>query len=77
MDANILHTSYEGKVLEDPWVPPDESMFFRTVSPENAPNKSIEIEIEFLKGDPVKINEKKYLPGILLGKLNDIGGKNG
>ena len=77
MDANILHTSYEGKVLEDPWVPPDESMFFRTVSPENAPNKSIEIEIEFSKGDPVKINGKKYLPGILLGKLNDIGGKNG
>ena len=77
MDANILHTSYEGKVLEDPWLPPDESMFTRTVSPEDAPNKSTEILIEFKNGDPVKINEKKKSPEEIFKYLNDIGGKNG
>ena len=77
MDANILHTSYEGKVLEDPWLPPDESMFTRTVSPEDAPNKSTEILIEFQNGDPVKINEKKKSPEEIFKYLNDIGGKNG
>lgn len=77
MDANILHTSYEGKVLEDPWLPPDESMFTRTVSPENAPNESTEILIEFQNGDPVKINERKKSPEEIFKYLNDIGGKNG
>ena len=77
MDANILHTSYEGKVLEDPWLPPDESMFTRTVSPEDAPNKSTEILIEFQNGDPVKINERKKSPEEIFKYLNDIGGKNG
>ena len=77
MDANILHTSYEGKLLEDPWLPPEDSMFTRTVSPEKAPNKAEEIEIEFLKGDPIKINDKKISPAELLKKLNIIGGKNG
>ena len=77
MDANILHTSYEGKLLEDPWLPPEDSMFTRTVSPEKAPNKAEEIEIEFLKGDPIKINDKKNSPAELLKKLNIIGGKNG
>ena len=77
MDANILHTSYEGRVLEDPWLPPDESMFTRTVSPENAPNESTEILIEFQNGDPVKINERKKSPEEIFKYLNDIGGKNG
>ena len=77
MDANILHTSYEGKVLEDPWLPPDESMFTRTVSPEDAPNESTEILIEFKNGDPVKINERKKSPEEIFKYLNDIGGKNG
>ena len=77
MDANILHTSYEGKVLEDPWLPPNESMFTRTVSPEDAPNESTEILIEFQNGDPVKINEKKKSPEEIFKYLNDIGGKNG
>ena len=77
MDANILHTSYEGKVLEDPWLPPDESMFTRTVSPEDAPNESTEILIEFKNGDPVKINESKKSPEEIFKYLNDIGGKNG
>ena len=77
MDANILHTSYEGRVLEDPWLPPDESMFTRTVSPEDAPNESTEILIEFQNGDPVKINERKKSPEEIFKYLNDIGGKNG
>ena len=76
MDANILHTSYEGKVLEDPWIPPEESMFSRSVSPENAPDEPMEIQIEFLNGDPIKIDEKKS-PEEILQYLNDIGGKNG
>ena len=76
-DANLLHTSYEGKILEDPWKSPDESMFQRTVSVENAPDKIEEIVIEFFEGDPVMINKKKLSPSKLLEKLNEIGGKNG
>ena len=77
MDANLLHTSYEGKILEDPWQPPDESMFSRTVSPEKAPNKPTIIELEFKHGDPVAINKKKLPPKDLIEKLNKIGGSNG
>ena len=55
-DANLLHISYEGKVLEDPWVEPNESMFTRSVSPEKAPNKPTTMEIDFKDGDPVAIN---------------------
>ena len=77
MDANILHTSYEGKVLEDPWVPPDETMFIRTVSPEKAPDKPIDLEIEFKEGDPVIVNKKSLSPANLLNLLNKIGGENG
>mgnify|MGYP001193975669 CR=1 FL=1 len=77
MDANILHTSYEGKVLEDPWVPPDESMFKRTVSPEKAPDISSDLEIEFKEGDPVTVNKKSLSPSTLLDLLNKIGGENG
>src|SRR5215469_10148485 len=57
-DANLLHISYEGKVLEDPWVQPDESMFTRSVAPEKAPDTPTYIEIEFEKGDPVAIDGK-------------------
>ena len=77
MDANLLHTSYEGKVLEDPWESPDESMFTRSVSCEKAPDKATSIEVEFKKGDPVAINGKKLSPAKLLSKLNKIGGANG
>ena len=77
MDANLLHTSYEGKSLEDPWERYDESMLTRTVSVENAPDKPQEIIINFEKGDPVSINEKKKSPAVLLTQLNEIGGKNG
>jgi argininosuccinate synthase len=76
-DANLLHISYEGKALEDPWVGPDESMFTRSVSPENAPDKPTIIEIDFAAGDPVAVNGKKLSPADLLTKLNELGGANG
>ncbi|MFL2678930.1 MAG: argininosuccinate synthase [Alphaproteobacteria bacterium] len=77
MDANILHTSYEGKVLEDPWEIPEESMYTRSVSYEDAPDKPTVLEIEFNKGDPIRLNGKNLSPASLLSKLNDVGGKNG
>lgn len=77
VDANLLHTSFEGKALEDPWVAPDESMFLRTVSPENAPNHATEITIDFEKGDPVAVNGEKLSPAGVLTKLNELGGANG
>ena len=76
-DANLLHISYEGKVLEDPWVEPHEDMFTRSVSPENAPEKPTYIEVEFAHGDPVAVDGKKLSPAALLTKLNDLGGANG
>ena len=77
MDANILHTSYEGKVLEDPWKEPDEAMFTRTKSCENSPDQPIFISIEFKFGDPVSINNRELSPADLLSELNKIGGDNG
>ena len=76
-DANLLHISYEGKALEDPWVAPDESMFTRSVAPEDAPDEATVVEIEFEKGDPVAINGEKLSPAALLEKLNQLGGDNG
>jgi argininosuccinate synthase len=76
-DANLLHISYEGKVLEDPWVAPHEDMFVRTVAPEKAPNEPQFIEVEFEKGDAVAIDGKKMSPATLLTKLNEFGGKHG
>src|SRR5262249_34441933 len=69
-DANLLHISYEGKALEDPWVEPDEDMFTRSVAPEKAPDKAEYVEIEFEKGDPVAVNGKKLSPASLLTTLN-------
>ena len=77
MDANLLHISYEGKALEDPWEAPDTSMFRLTVDPEKAPNEAEIIEIEFEKGDAVAVNGKKLSPANLLAKLNELGGKHG
>ena len=77
MDANLLHTSYEGKILEDPWLEPDESMFLRTKNPEDAPDKPTLITISFQNGDPTSINDEKLSPSKLLSKLNQIGGQNG
>ena len=76
MDSNILHTSYEGKILEDPWKKYDEEMLSRTVSYSDAPDKITEITLSFRQGNPVSINNKKLSPAKLLQKLNDIGGKN-
>ena len=77
VDANLLHTSSEGKVLEDPAQAAPEYVYQRTVSPEKAPNKPEFIEIEFKKGDAVAINGKKMSPAAILTKLNEIGGRNG
>jgi argininosuccinate synthase len=77
MDANLLHISYEGKVLEDPWCEADESMFRLTVSPEDAPDTPETIEIAFEKGDPVAVNGKTLSPAALLTELNRLGGKHG
>ena len=77
VDANLLHISAEGKVLEDPWVAPEEYVFSRSVSPEEAPDKPTEIEMEFEAGDPVAIDGVKMSPATLLTKLNELGGANG
>ena len=76
-DANLLHISYEGKALEDPWVEPNKTIFTRSVAPEDAPNKPTLLEIEFKKGDPVAVNGEKLSPATLLEKLNRLGGENG
>ena len=77
VDANLLHISAEGKVLEDPWVAPEEYVFSRTVAPEDAPDKPTEITIRFEAGDPVAINDKALSPARLLEELNRLGGANG
>lgn len=77
MDRNILHISYEGGILEDPYQEPDEEMFLLTQSPENAPDKSVIIVIDFEKGIPVAINGEKSGPVELMKKLNTIAGENG
>ena len=77
MDANLLHVSYEGRALEDPWLEADDKMYIRTVSPEAAPDQPQYVEIEFLEGDPVAIDGEKLSPAELLKKLNLFGGANG
>ena len=77
VDANLLHSSSEGKVLEDPWVEPPEFVHQRTISPMDAPDKVTEIEIEFAKGDPVALNGEKKSPAAMLAALNDLGRDNG
>lgn len=76
-DANLLHISYEGKALEDPWVEADEAMYTRSVSPERAPDIPTYIEVGFQAGDAVSINGEKLSPAALLEKLNVTGGANG
>ncbi|MBU1078822.1 MAG: argininosuccinate synthase [Spirochaetes bacterium] len=76
-DMNLFHISFESGVLEDPWNEPKDDMFVMTTSPENAPDKSEYIEIDFEKGEPVKINGKKMAPVELMSELNKIGGKHG
>lgn len=76
-DRNLLHISFEGGILEDPWVPPPEDMFVLSVSPERAPDRPTEIEIDFEDGIPKRLNGKMLSPANLLKKLNEIGGRNG
>ena len=76
-DRNLLHISFEGGILEDPWVEPPEDMFVMSVSPEKAPAKATYIEIGYKDGNPVSINGKKLSPAKLLKQLNTIAGKNG
>jgi argininosuccinate synthase len=77
MDANLLHISYEGKALEDPWVAPDEAMFRLSVSPEAAPDRPTTITIDFERGDPVAVDGERLSPAALLDRLNKIAGANG
>ena len=76
-DRNLLHISFEGGILEDPWLEPPEDMFVMSVSPEKAPSKATYIEISYKNGDPVSINSRKLSPAKLLKQLNTIAGKNG
>ena len=76
-DANLLHISYEGKVLEDPWVEPHEDMFTRSVAPENAPDTAQYVEIAFEQGDPVAVDGERLSPAALLTRLNELGGAHG
>lgn len=77
VDANLLHISAEGKVLEDPWVEPEEFIYSRSVSPEAAPDKPTYIEMDFEQGDPVAIDGERLSPAMLLTRLNELGGANG
>ncbi|RUM56367.1 MAG: argininosuccinate synthase [Nautilia sp.] len=77
MDANLLHISYEGGILEDPWAEPEEDMWRWTTSPEKAPDKPEYIEIGFENGDPVSINDSAMSPATILRTLNEYGNKHG
>ncbi|MFA9442254.1 MAG: argininosuccinate synthase [Hyphomicrobium sp.] len=77
VDANLLHSSSEGKVLEDPAVEPPDYVYQRTISPEQAPDAATIVTIGFEKGDPVSLDGKKLSPATLLAKLNDLGRDNG
>ena len=77
MDANLLHISYEGGILEDPWSEPEEDMWRWSVSPEQAPDKAEIIELEYRKGDITEINGESMSPATILATLNKIGGAHG
>jgi argininosuccinate synthase len=77
VDRNLLHTSYEGGVLEDPWKEPDPGMFQRTRDPRQAPDQPRVIEVEYDKGDAVAIDGVRMEPAALLAKLNQIAGEHG
>jgi argininosuccinate synthase len=76
-DRNLLHVSYEGGILEDPWREPDESMFLLTRSPERAPDEPVELVIGFERGTPVSVDGERLGPAALLGRLNRIAGAHG
>ena len=77
MDANLLHISYEGGILEDPWAEPEKDMWRWTVSPEEAPDEAEYIELEYKNGDPIALNGKELSPAEMLRTLNQIAGKHG
>jgi argininosuccinate synthase len=78
MDANLLHISYEGGMLEDPWTEAnDDDMWRWTVSPENAPDKALYIELEYQHGDPVALDGEALSPATMLERLNKVAGENG
>ena len=77
MDANLLHISYEGGVLEEPWAEAEESMWRWTVAPEQAPDKATSIELSYAKGDIVAINDEPMSPAQVIETLNKLGGQNG
>ena len=77
MDLNLFHVSYEGGILEDPWEAPPEEIFQMTVSAEKAPNKPVQVEIDYEAGNPVAVDGKRMTPAALLGHLNKLGGAHG
>jgi len=77
MDRNLMHISYEGGILEDPWAEPPSNIFILTRSPESAPDKPVYLEIEFESGIPVAVDGERLSPASLLDRLNSIGGENG
>ena len=77
MDANLLHISYEGGILEDPAAEPEEDMWLWSRSPESAPDEATYLDLVFKNGDPVSINGEVMSPATLLAELNKIGGQNG
>ena len=77
MDANSLHISYEGRILEDPWAEPEEDMWRWTVSPENAPDQATYIELTYKNGDIVAIDDVPHTPHQVMEKLNKVAGANG
>jgi argininosuccinate synthase len=76
-DRNLLHISFEGGILEDPWREPDDAMFCLTTSPEQAPDKPLYCEIDFAEGVPLRIDGKQHTPAQMLARLNELGGVNG
>jgi argininosuccinate synthase len=76
-DRNLLHISFEGGILEDPWLEPTEDMFLLSRSPEKAPDKPVYVEIDFEAGNPVAVNGKRMTPGQLLTEMNRLGGEHG
>jgi argininosuccinate synthase len=76
-DRNLLHISFEGGILEDPWRAPPEDMYVMSVSPEQAPDRPMEVEIRFRGGDPVAVDGTEMTPAEILSHLNRLGGENG
>jgi len=76
-DRNLLHISFEGGILEDPWLEPMEEMFLLSRSPEKAPDKAVYVEIDFEAGNPVAVNGKRLSPARLLTEVNRLGGEHG